>query len=267
MSGSYAASGVDYETLDAAKRLALGAARATASLGAARGARLDASFFGEPAALLRLGPLRLGFVLECLGTKSLIASALERLTGADHFAAIGFDTVAAAVNDCCCVGALPVLVNAYFASGAAEFYTGSRHRSLVEGFAAGCTAAGASWGGGESPTLPGVVAPEAIDLAAAAVGIVPDGAEPLSAARASLGPGNEIIGVSSSGLQFRTAPPSCAASPCRWTAGCSRRCRRGGASVRRRSIGASSTARSSRRWSSAGHCTTRAISPATGCAS
>jgi len=198
VSEAYAASGVDYETLDAAKRFALTAARATAELGAARGARLDAGFFGEPAALVEVGSLRLGFVLECLGTKSLIAAALEEATGADHYSAIGFDTVAAAVNDCCCVGALPVVVNAYFATGAADFYGGSRHRSLVEGFARGCAAAGASWGGGESPTLSGIVSPQAIDLAAAAIGIVPPGAEPLAAPRLEVG--DEIVLVASSGL-------------------------------------------------------------------
>lgn len=198
MSESYADAGVDYATLDAAKRVALDAARATAPIAATRGAHLDVASYGEPASLIEVGGLRLGVVLECLGTKSLIAAALEALTGDDHFAAIGYDTVAAAVNDCCCVGALPFVVHAYFATGAAAFYAGTRSRSLVAGFARACADAGAAWGGGESPTLTGVVAPEAVDLAASAVGMVPEGAEALAASR--LVAGDEIVLVASSGL-------------------------------------------------------------------
>ena len=203
MSASYADSGVDYETLDAAKRDAIRAAQATVGFGALRGAPLDPAFFGEPAALFQVGPARLGFVLECLGTKSMVAAAYEELTGEDHFAAIGYDTVAAAVNDCCCVGALPVVINAYFATGAASFYSGTRHRSLVEGFAHGCADSGATWGGGESPTLTGLVAPEQIDLAAAVVGLVPEQCEPLGAARLEVG--DEIVLVASSGLHANGA--------------------------------------------------------------
>ena len=42
--------------------------------------------------------------------------------------------------------------------------------ALVEGFAEGCRAAGAVWGGGETPTLKGIVHPDAIVLAGSAVG-------------------------------------------------------------------------------------------------
>src|ERR1019366_1820536 len=88
---------------------------------------------GEPAVVVSLGGRHLGFVLECLGTKSMIANSYLGSTGVDRFAALGYDTVAAVVNDCCCVGALPFVVNAYFATGAASFYLGSRHASLVAG--------------------------------------------------------------------------------------------------------------------------------------
>lgn len=201
--GAYERAGVDYATLDAAKRAALAAALSTTPYGAARGARLDDASRGEPAVVIELAGLTLGFVLECLGTKSAIARDFEQLTGLDHFDAIGYDTVAAVVNDCCCVGALPFVVNAYFATGSADWYAGSRHASLVAGWKRACEDAGASWGGGESPTLSGLVAPEGIDLAGSAVGKVPDGVAPLLGG--ALVPGDEIVLVASSGLHANGA--------------------------------------------------------------
>jgi phosphoribosylformylglycinamidine cyclo-ligase len=200
---AYLAAGVDYAVLDAAKRRALSAAAATSLNPSRLGAVLDDSSRGEPAVVISVGDVHLGFVLECLGTKSAIAFALETETEEDHWAAVGYDTVAAAVNDCCCVGALPFVVNAYFATGAATFYTGTRHASLVAGFAAACTDAGAAWGGGESPTLSGVIAEDAIDLAAAAVGRIPDGVAPITGA--ALSAGDEIVLVASTGLHANGA--------------------------------------------------------------
>ncbi|MCU1494481.1 MAG: Phosphoribosylformylglycinamidine cyclo-ligase [Acidimicrobiaceae bacterium] len=205
MSGpsAYERAGVDYDTLDAAKRTALAAALSTTSFPLARGARLDDASRGEPAVVVEVGGVTLGFVLECLGTKSTIARAYEELSGVDRFDAIGYDTVAAVVNDCCCVGALPFVVNAYFATGSASWYAGSRHASLVAGWRRACADSGAAWGGGESPTLAGLVATDGIDLAGSAVGRVPDGVAPLLGA--ALVPGDEIVLVASSGLHANGA--------------------------------------------------------------
>jgi phosphoribosylformylglycinamidine cyclo-ligase len=194
----YAEAGVDYTTLDAAKRRAVAAARATSSYPATRGAVVDDASRGEPATVVRVGDACYAFVLECLGTKSLIARDFEAMTGVDRYDTAGYDTVAAAVNDCCCVGALPLVVNAYFATGAASWYAGTRHASLVDGFARACGDCGAAWGGGESPTLSGLVVPDGIDLAAAVVGVVPAGVEPLLGG--TLAAGDEIVLVSSCGL-------------------------------------------------------------------
>lgn len=200
---AYSKAGVDYATLDAAKRVALVSALSTSGFPRSRGARIDDASRGEPATVLELGGLRLGFVLECLGTKSMLARAFEEQAGRDRFASIGYDTVAAVVNDCACVGALPVVVNAYFATGAASWYAGSRHESLVEGWRRACEDAGAAWGGGESPTLSGLVAPDEIDLAGSAVGIIPDGRDPLLGQ--ALRPGDEIVLVASTGLHANGA--------------------------------------------------------------
>ena len=203
-SSAYSSAGVDYDTLDAGKRNALTAALSTSGLLAARGGRaLDASR-GEPAFVFEAGGETLGFVLETLGTKSIIARQLEDRLGARGFESVAYDTVAAIVNDLCCVGALPLVVNAYFATGSSDWYRDAeRQAALLDGWRRGCVDAGATWGGGESPSLAGLVASEEIELAGSAVGIVPDGHEPVLGDE--LGPGDEIVLVASSGLHANGA--------------------------------------------------------------
>jgi phosphoribosylformylglycinamidine cyclo-ligase len=201
---SYRAAGVDYEVLDAGKRQALARALSTSPLLEAHGGRaLDASR-GEPAFVFELGSLRLAFVVEGLGTKAMIARAVLEQTGANRFADVAYDTVAAIANDLCCVGALPLVVNAYFATGSSDWYQrGERAAALLEGWEAACRDAGAAWGGGESPSLPGLLAEDEIELAGAAVGALPDGTEPILGE--ALSAGDEIVIVASSGLHANGA--------------------------------------------------------------
>jgi phosphoribosylformylglycinamidine cyclo-ligase len=201
---SYRAAGVDYDTLDAGKRLAMAKALSTSPLLLARGARaLDASR-GEPAFAFELDGRTFAFVVEGLGTKSMIARQLLEQQGIDRFADVAYDTVAAILNDLCCVGALPLVVNAYFATGASDWYRrDERAASLLEGWRTACEDAGCAWGGGESPTLPGLLAEQDIELAGAAVGVVPKGRAPLLGER--LRAGDEIVLVASSGLHANGA--------------------------------------------------------------
>ena len=67
--------------------------------------------------MFEVGGHTLAFVLETLGTKSIIAREMEDQLGPSGFEHVAYDTVAAIVNDLCCVGALPLVVNAYFATG------------------------------------------------------------------------------------------------------------------------------------------------------
>jgi Phosphoribosylaminoimidazole (AIR) synthetase len=201
---SYESVGVDYELLDAGKRHSLAQALLTSSLAASRGAQAVDASRGEPAFLFRLGDTHLAMVLECLGTKSVIARQYQEQTGINRFDWIGIDTVAAVVNDLICVGALPLAVNAYFATGAASWYhVAGRHEALSRGFREGCERAGAIWGGGESPTLSGIIDAAEIDLAACGVGQVPAGREPLLSS--GLEPGDEIVLVASTGLHTNGA--------------------------------------------------------------
>jgi phosphoribosylformylglycinamidine cyclo-ligase len=201
---AYSSAGVDYATLDAGKRNALTEALATSELLRARGGRARDESRGEPAFVFDVGGQTLAFVLETLGTKSIIARQLEDQLGALGFEHVAYDTVAAVVNDLCCVGALPLVVNAYFATGSSDWYSGvERQAALLAGWRRGCEDAGAVWGGGESPSLAGLVAGEDIELAGSAVGLVPAEHDPVLGE--ALGAGDEIVIVASSGLHTNGA--------------------------------------------------------------
>jgi phosphoribosylformylglycinamidine cyclo-ligase len=202
---AYERAGVDYDALDAGKRNALTEALATSPLlrNAPGGGRAIDESRGEPAFVFEVGGQTLAIVLECLGTKSLIARALEARCGAAGFDTVAYDTVAAVVNDLCCVGAVPLVVNAYFATGSSDWYgQPERQAGLLRGWRRACEDAGATWGGGESPSLSGLVAADEIELAGSAVGIV-SGGEPILGDELSAG--DEIVLVDSSGLHANGA--------------------------------------------------------------
>src|SRR5262249_58431238 len=122
---------------------------------------------GEPAFVFELGEQTFAFVVEGLGTKSIVARHVLEAQGVNRFADVAYDTVAAILNDLCCVGALPLVVNAYFATGASEWYREpERSAALLEGWRRACADAGCAWGGGESPPLPRLLHPPANHLAA-----------------------------------------------------------------------------------------------------
>jgi phosphoribosylformylglycinamidine cyclo-ligase len=196
---SYASSGVDYEVLDRTKRAAGAAAAASAGLLAAHGGREFTASRGQSAYVFEFNGQTLAFVLECLGTKSLIALEYQRLTGVNRWADIARTTVAAVVNDLVTVGALPLVVNAYFATGSDDWFgIPGAMDELVAGWAAECATSGATWGGGETPTLRGLVTAGAIELAGSSVGYVPAGRTPLLGD--GLRAGDEIVLVASSGM-------------------------------------------------------------------
>jgi phosphoribosylformylglycinamidine cyclo-ligase len=201
---SYREAGVDYDTLDAGKRLAMAEALSTSPLLLARGGlALDASR-GEPAFVFELDGRSFAFVVEGLGTKSMIARRVLERQGINRFGDVAYDTVAAILNDLCCVGALPLVVNAYFATGASEWYREEeRAAALLAGWRRACVDAGCTWGGGESPSLPGLLDEREIELAGAAVGAVPAGRAPILGTE--LGEGDEIVLVASSGLHANGA--------------------------------------------------------------
>ena len=200
----YRRSGVDYDVLDEVKREAIALAAATAPLLAASSGSEISESRGSSAYVFEVNGTTLALVVEGLGTKSIIASDYLDATGISRFADIAQDAVAAIVNDVISVGAQPLVVTAYFATGDAAWY-GQRERSLdlLNGWLKACEEAGAVWGGGESPALPGVITPGAIELAGSAIGLVPTGRRPVLGRDIAVG--DRIILLPSSGLHANGA--------------------------------------------------------------
>jgi phosphoribosylformylglycinamidine cyclo-ligase len=123
-----------------------------------------------------------------VGTKTAIAAAMGRLD------TIGVDLVAMCADDVACTGAEPLAFLDYIAIGRLD---PERVATLVAGIADGCRLAGAALTGGETAEHPGLMEPDAFDLAGFCIGVgersrLLDG----SAARA----GDAIVGLASSGL-------------------------------------------------------------------
>src|SRR5262245_66284829 len=101
----YEEAGVQYDRIDPLKVAAQRAAAATAANLAARGFSEVAASRGESAYVVDVGPFYLASIVECLGSKALVADEMKRLTGRSSYAAIAQDTNAMAVNDIVTVGA------------------------------------------------------------------------------------------------------------------------------------------------------------------
>lgn len=170
---TYQESGVDYARVDPLKITAQQAARDTAANLLRTGlAEIEASR-GESAYVLDLGDLYLALTTECLGTKALVADRMQQATGKTYYASIAQDTIACAVNDVITVGARPVAIQAYWAAGGTEWFEDEeRMQALVLGWKRTCDRLGIAWGGGETPSLTGIVERGAIDLAASVAGII-----------------------------------------------------------------------------------------------
>ena len=102
---SYEQAGVNYELIDPLKVAAQRAAAATAANLAPHGFREVAASRGESAYVLDVGPFYLASIVECLGSKALVADAMRELTGRSYYDAIAQDTIAMAINDLITVGA------------------------------------------------------------------------------------------------------------------------------------------------------------------
>lgn len=199
MSLSYESSGVRYDQLDAFKRACQQAARTTSGVLAGHGYAEPATTRGESAYLIEAADHFLAHVEEGLGTKNLVADAVYAATGKCFYHEIAVDTVATMVNDLVTCGALPISVAMHAAVGDSGWFADEkRTNALVAGFAAGCREAGAVWGGGETPTLGGIVEPEAIVLAGSAIGKISPKHLRITG---DVSDGDKIIFLASSGVQ------------------------------------------------------------------
>jgi phosphoribosylformylglycinamidine cyclo-ligase len=124
-----------------------------------------------------------------VGTKLDIARQVGR------YDTVGIDLVAMLVDDLACVGAEPLFLLDYVAVGKLD---PARLEELVGGIAEGCRQACTALLGGETAEHGGVMAPNDLDVAGFAVGVVERGEE--------LGPervqeGDVLVGLASPGLR------------------------------------------------------------------
>jgi phosphoribosylformylglycinamidine cyclo-ligase len=141
--------------------------------------RLDLSRYPQPV---------LATSTDGVGTKLAIARAVDRHD------TVGIDLVAMVVDDLVVVGAEPLFLTDYIATGRV---VPERIAAIVAGIADGCVQAGCALLGGETAEHPGVMHPDEYDLSGAAVGVV--------SADAVLGPervrpGDALVAMGSSGL-------------------------------------------------------------------
>jgi phosphoribosylformylglycinamidine cyclo-ligase len=124
-----------------------------------------------------------------VGTKLEVARATGR------YDTVGIDLVAMCVDDLVCVGARPLFMLDYVATGAVD---PAQVATVVAGVAEGCRQAGCALIGGETAEHSGVMAPDDLDLAGFAVGVVEQGTQ-LGPERVR--PGDAVVGLPSPGLR------------------------------------------------------------------
>lgn len=170
---TYSQVGDNYETKDPVKKFAQEAARQTSKNLKKNGFKEIPDTRGESAFVWEQGNILMASVIEGLGTKNLVADITNKITGKTYYDAIGHDTVATIINDLASVGAKPLTINAYWAVGDSDWFKNKkRTKDLIKGWQSACDLAGATWGGGETPTLKGIVKEGTMDLAGSAIGII-----------------------------------------------------------------------------------------------
>ena len=196
---TYDQAGVNYDLIDPLKVAAQRAAKATAVNLAAHGLSEVAASRGESAYVVDVGPFYLASIVECLGSKALVADEMAALTGRSWYDGIAQDTIAMAINDLITVGATPLVVQAYWAAGGSDWFgDAQRAQALVEGWKKACDTCGVAWGGGETPALAGIVEGGRIDLAASCTGII--NPKPRLSVGDKLAAGDAIVLLASSGI-------------------------------------------------------------------
>ena len=196
---TYEQSGVDYAKIDPLKVMAQREAHATGSNLLRSGVTEVEASRGESAYVMDIGDCYIACITECLGTKALVADATRLITGKTYYDQIAQDTIATAVNDLVTVGARPLSIHAYWATGSSSWFDDeTRMQDLVEGWRRACDRIGVAWGGGETPSLSGVVEPHAIDLGASCVGLIRP--KPRLTLGHALQAGDAIILLESSGI-------------------------------------------------------------------
>jgi phosphoribosylformylglycinamidine cyclo-ligase len=194
---TYSQVGDNYETKDPIKKLFQQAARKTGQNLVKRGFTEVEDSRGESAYVWKQNDVFMASVIEGLGTKNLIADDTRKTTGKTYYDVIAHDTVATIINDLVTVGALPLVVHAYWAIEDNDWlYDTKRMTDLITGWKNACDLSGASWGGGETATMKQVVVKGVAEFGGSAIGIIKS--KPITDKK--LKAGDRIILVKSNGV-------------------------------------------------------------------
>lgn len=196
---TYSQVGDNYETKDPIKKLAQTAAKQTGKNLLKHGFSEITETRGESAYVWDQGNILMASVIEGLGTKNLIADEMRKITGKSYYDVIGHDTVATVINDLISVGAKPLVVHAYWAIEDNNWLQDKeRMTDLIAGWKNACDMSGASWGGGETPTMKQIVVPGTSELGGSAIGIITDKKNLITSQ--NLKNGDRIIFLKSNGV-------------------------------------------------------------------
>ncbi len=195
---TYAEAGVDYDALDPFKRAAQRAAAMTGWHIRRFGFSELMTSRGESAYIIETPEGYLAHVEEGLGTKSLVADEMYRLTGKSYYGHVAQCAVAMIVNDMITLGALPVSVAMHLAVGSSDWFADAeRAQDLIDGWRKACHLSRCAWGGGETSVLKSVVEPGAAVIAGSAVGFIHPKERRIWP---HLGDGDAIVLIGSSGI-------------------------------------------------------------------
>ncbi|MGX7681880.1 phosphoribosylformylglycinamidine cyclo-ligase [Jatrophihabitans sp. DSM 45814] len=183
---SYASAGVDIEAGDRAVELMKSSVARTARPGAMGGLGGFAGLFSLD--LARYPRAVLATSTDGVGTKLVIAQQL------DKHDTIGIDLVAMVIDDLVVVGAEPLFMTDYIATGKV---IPEKIAAIVSGIAEGCVRAGCALVGGETAEHPGVMGPDDYDISGAGTGVV-NSDEILTPEL--IQPGDVLIAMGSSGM-------------------------------------------------------------------
>lgn len=170
---TYSQVGDDYSTKDPVNKLFQRAALNTSDNLKNYGFEELSQTRGESAFVWKQDEIYMASVIECLGTKNLIADEMRKITGKTYYDVIAHDTVATFINDLSTSGAKPLIVHAFWSVEDNRFLEdASRIKDFINGWADACNLAGATWGGGETATSKGIIVEGTINLAGSCVGII-----------------------------------------------------------------------------------------------
>ncbi|CAI50061.1 phosphoribosylformylglycinamidine cyclo-ligase [Natronomonas pharaonis DSM 2160] len=167
---TYAETGVDIEASEAATAALLGAVE---------------DFEGDYAGLVDIGDRYLALATDGVGTKLLVAEAL------DDYSTIGIDCIAMNANDLIATGVTPVAFVDYLAVETPDDETAEQ---VGEGLSEGAERAEIALLGGETAVMPDVI--RGLDLAGACVGLATE--DELFDGEAAAG--DYLVGLPSSGI-------------------------------------------------------------------